>query len=254
MERGTYVAASDGVQKLLELEVINNNLANANSAGFKRQFVQTEERAFDQTLASMMNLKDPYAKPDHDRTPEVKVKGTHTDFSPGPIATTGNPLDVALRHPHDFFVISAPQGVYYTRAGNFTLNTEGELVTPDGAQVQGDGGAISAVGAGVHLAEDGSVIGNGTALGRLQVVRFEDPSVLERLEGTRFRLKAGATAGTQVDPNLVTRSLEMPNVSVVTSMVEMVAASRGFELYTKTARTIDELNQVAIQQVGRAIR
>ena len=128
------------------------------------------------------------------------------------------------------------------------------MVTPDGAQVQGDGGAISAVGAGVHLAEDGSVIGNGTALGRLQVVRFEDPSVLERLEGTRFRLKAGATAGTQVDPNLVTRSLEMPNVSVVTSMVEMVAASRGFELYTKTARTIDELNQVAIQQVGRAIR
>ena len=254
MERGTYVAASDGVLQLLKLEVINNNLANANSAGFKRQYVQSEERAFDQTLASQMKLNDPYAKPDHERTPEVTATKTFTDFSAGPIAATGNPLDAALRNPKDFFVVQAAQGVRYTRAGNFTLNSEGELVTPDGARVQGDGGAIAAVGAGVKISEDGSIIADGNPVARVQVVRFEDPSVLKREEGTRFALGQGAAAPAQVDPDLVVQSVEMPNVSVISSMVEMVTANRGFDLYTKMARTIDELDTVAIQQVGRAPR
>ena len=112
MERGTYITASDGILQLLKLDVINNNLANSNSAGFKRQYVQAEERAFDQTLASQMRLNDPFAKPDHERTPEVTSQRTFTDFSPGPIMATGNPLDVALRHPYDFFVVQGP--VSYT--------------------------------------------------------------------------------------------------------------------------------------------
>ena len=95
---------------------------------------------------------------------------------------------------------------------------------------------------------------DGERVGRLQVVRFADPSQLLRLDGTRFTLSPGGAAPAQVEPDLVTASLEMPNVSVVNSMVEMVAATRGFELYAKTARTIDEMNITAIQQVGRAVR
>jgi len=238
----------------LKLELINNNLANVNTPGFKRQFLVSEERAFDQTLASMLPLGDPFAKADHDRDPEVITTETRTDFSAGPIRETGNPLDVALRHPLDFFVVQNESGTFYTRAGNFTLNVEGQLVTPDGAQVQGDGGALTASGANVHIAADGSLMADGRPVGRLQVVRFSDPKSLRRVEGTRFLLSEGGPTPEQVPADLAPRSLEMPNVSVISSMAEMITANRGFEAYTKVARTIDELNGIAIQQVGRPVR
>lgn len=257
MDRGTYAAASAGFLQATKLEVVNNNLANVNTPGFKRQYLVKEVQSFEDTLASKLDLNDPFARGDHERTPGVLQVRTITDFSIGSMKDTGNPLHTALQNPNQFFVVSTPEGLQYTRAGNFTLNEEGQVVTAEGFQVQGDGGAIVTNNPGVKITKNGTVSANsgvGTTLnlGQLQVVEFEKPEELERIGGSRFTLPQGGTQPTAVDsPLLIPNTLEMSNVSAVESVIDLITTTKGFELYTKAAKTIDEMNQSAITQVGR---
>jgi flagellar basal-body rod protein FlgF len=251
MERGSYTAASLGLFQHRKLEIVNNNLANLSTPGFKREVLVGDTQPFEDTLASEIASNDPYARGDHDQSPAVINLRSVTDFSQGPIRNTGNPLDAALASPNDFFVVGGPGGLQYTRAGAFTLNSQGELVTPDGAPVQGDGGAIAVTGVGAEITENGGVRVNGAEVGRLQVVTIADPSKLERVGNTRFVLAKGTPPPEQVEPKLLSRSLEMANVSTIGSVVDLMTTSRAFDLYTKAAQSIDQLNQSAINQVGR---
>ena len=234
-----------------KLEVQNNNLANINTIGFKRQILTADQEQFDQTLAAAVASDDLYAADDQIQIPNVTGIKSQTDFSPGAIRNTGNPLDAALKNAKDFFVINTPDGVAYTRAGNFTLNGNGELVTQDGFQVQGDGGAVQINGPAASISADGSIRVQGQTLARLQVVRFEDPSGLEHIAGTRFQVKGGGSQPTQVEPMIEPQAVEMSNVSAVSGMVDLITTSRAFEAYTKAATAIDSLNTLAITQVGR---
>lgn len=252
MDRGTYNAASSGLANLRKLEIVNNNLANINTPGFKREVLVTDQQPFEDTMAKAFEKSDPFAKGDHQRTPGVTNIRAVTDFTPGAIKQTGNPLNAALPQPNQFFVITTPTGEQYTRAGDFTLNSQGQLVTPDGMQVVGDGGTITTDGPGVGITTGGAVRSGNQDFGKLRVVEFKDPSKLERVGGNRFKLIQGAAAPTQVEPQVASGALEMANVSAVSSMVEMITASRGFEAYARTAQSIDQLNQAAISQIGRA--
>jgi flagellar basal-body rod protein FlgF len=251
MDRGVYASTANGLVQMRKLEVVNNNLANINTPGFKKEMLTGEVQTFDQTLASLTARNDPYAFGDHQRTPGVVNIGSATDFTPGPIQTTGRSLDVAVRNEKDFFQVITPSGIQYTRAGNFTLNEQGNLLTPDGFSVQGDGGAITAEGVGVRIAADGSVMANGTAVGRVGVVRFDDTSQLEAVGGNRFRLKQGAPAPVDVEPDLIPESLEASNVSAISGVVDLISASRAFQMYARTLESVDTLNQAAINQIGR---
>lgn len=253
MDRGSYNAASGGLVQMKKLEIVNNNLANINTPGFKRTFVITEAHSFDETLAKQIEHLDPRMRSDHKQTPAAKVTATAIDFSPGPIKITSEPLDVALKDPKDFFVVRTPTGVEYTRAGNFTLNSEGSLVTVDGAPVVGDGGDIVIEGSGAAITPGGSVKAGRVEVGKLQVVHINDTSVLEPVGNTRFRLKAGSAQPEAVEPKLESGALEMSNVTAIGSVVDLITTNRAFDLYTRTARTIDELNQTSISQVGRRL-
>ena len=256
MDRGTYSVTTLGMAKMRQLEVVNNNLANVNTPGFKKQVLVGQEQSFEQTLARLVSTQDPYAEGDHDRMSGVVSLETQVDFTQGPVRDTGNPLDVALADPKDFFVINTPQGVRYSRAGNFTLNSEGIIVTQDGNEVQGDGGAISVVAPGVSIDSDGSVVVDGNQgprqlVGNVQVVHFDDVSGLRPEGGTRFVLAPNAPQPQVVQARILPRSLEMSNVSAISSMIDLVSTNRGFEAYTRTAQTIDQMNQAAINQVGK---
>ena len=122
MDIGTYAAASLGIVQMRKLEIQNNNLANVNTVGFKRQILVTSPEDFNDTFAKEMAAHDPYAQGDQKRVASVNEVSTHIDFSMGAIKRTGNPLDVALRNDKDFFVVNTPQGRMFTRAGNFTLD------------------------------------------------------------------------------------------------------------------------------------
>jgi len=250
MDSGMYAAASAGLLQFRKLDVVNNNLANANTAGFKKQLVIGEVQSFDRTLARLVEQKDPYARGDHARTAGTVNIQTVTDFSPGSIQHTGNTLDVALQNANDFFVINTPEGNQYTRAGNFTLNSESQLVTVDGYTVAGEGAEITTNGPGASIAPDGSVRVNGQEVGRLAVVRFEDPMQLQRVGSARFALPEGAAAPQTIAADLIPQSLEMSNVSAISSIVDLITANRAFGMYTKSAQTIDQMNDTAISKVS----
>lgn len=259
MDIGSYVATSSGVLQMKKLEVQNNNLANINTPGFKGQFVIAEPQSFDDTLASTIDERDPYLRPDQERFKNVVGIKTQIDFSQGPIEPTGNPLHAALRSPNDFFVINTPQGERYTRAGNFTLSATGQLTTPEGFLVMGEGGPIVAQAPGASIFPDGSVragpnIGaQPNVIGRLRVVRFEDTAQLETTEGARFKNRSEVPP-VPVEARVEPQSLEMSNVSAVTGMVDLITTNRAFEAYTKAAQTFDTMNQAAITQLGRRQR
>jgi flagellar basal-body rod protein FlgF len=252
MDRGTYASAAAGAVQVAKLDIVNNNLANANTPGFKRQFLVREVQSFEDTLAGRMQSPLPFARDDHERVPGVQNISSVTDFSLGSIKQTGNPLDVALSDPHQFFMVQTDQGVQYSRAGNFTLDGNNQLVTQDGLPVIGDGGPITVEGVDIFISPAGTITASGQEVGRLGIARFDDPQALERVEATRFRLKEGGAAPETVDqPHLIVSSLEMSNVSTIESVIDLITVNRAFDLYTKAARSIDELNQAAITQVGK---
>ncbi|NMC61846.1 MAG: flagellar hook-basal body protein [SAR324 cluster bacterium] len=251
MDRGTYAAASAGLAQLRKLDIVSNNLANVATTGYKKQVLTAESQPFDMTFAQTVAKQDPYAKGDHDRSPGVVNFKEVTDFSQGSVQTTGSPLDVALNKEGDFFVIQTPEGIRYTRAGSFTLDGEGKLMTPDGMTVQGDGGEIVALGTGAVINRDGSVQANGNNVGRIQVVHFDDPQAsLVPAGNSRYSLAEGAAQPQQIEADLTPGAIELANVSAVSSMVDLIAASRGFEMYTKAAQSIDEMNSQAISRYG----
>lgn len=251
MDRGTYVATTGGMLQMRKLEVQNNNLANINTVGFKRQFLTAQSQQFASTFAEALGDKAPFAQGDHQRMPGVENVELHTDFSPGAVSFTSNPLDVALRNPKDLFVINTPEGLQYTRAGNFTLSATGDLVTADGMQVMGDGGPLQIVGGKPSINADGSVSVNGQNLGRLQIAQVDDTKNLVQVGATRFKVAPGRPAPTPIESQVIPKSLEMSNVSAVTGMVDLIVTSRAFEAYTKAAQTIDGMNQVATTTLGR---
>ncbi len=250
MDSATYAAASNGIAQIHKLDLVSNNLANVNTPGFKRQFLISTPQEFEDTLAQAQNL-DETAADDIIRTAGVVNLRTQTDFSPGPIKNTGNVYDVALRNPKDFFVVATPNGLEYTRAGNFTLNANGEMVTHEGYVVQGDGGPITVNGAGATISPAGIVRTSAGEVGRIQVVRFEDTTGLERTAGARFALNGGGAPAT-VEADLVPQALEMSNVSAITGVLGIISANRAFQAYAKSSEVIDGINQAAISQVGKA--
>lgn len=253
MDRGSYVAASGGAVQFKRLEVVNNNLANTSTPGFKKETVVSHAQGFSETLAAHTVHNDPYARKDNDRMPSAIVTQTITDFSMGPINPTGNPLDIAIKDPNAFLEIQTDKGFAYTRAGNLSLNAEGEIVTADGSRVLSDGSPISTNGiAGVKIVDGGAVLANGATVGTIQVKRFDDTSVLKHDGANRFVIMQGGAAPTPLDNGpIVAGSLEMSNVSAVSGVMDLILTNRAFDMYTKTAQTIDQMNSDSISRVGR---
>ncbi|OVE80210.1 hypothetical protein BVY02_01030 [bacterium J17] len=248
MSYGMWVASSGGLSENRRLELIAHNLANVNTVGYKAERLTTSAQDFGDTLAKKMEHGGAAANT-IEQTPGVVNINTFTDFSAGPVSNTGNPLNVALRQDNQFFVVSDPEGDSYTRAGNFTLDAERNIVTADGAPVQGDGGPLTLPpGASARIQSDGTVMVDGQVIGRIKVVEFQEDQLvnLKRAEGVRFKA-AGDTQPQTVPADLVTSSVELPNVSVVEAMVEMISAQRSFEAYTKTVQTMDQLTDTAIR-------
>lgn len=249
MDRGSYAAASGGLAQLRLLDIVTNNLANVNTAGYKQDFLITRQQNFDDTLASRQ-ATDEFAKGDHARTPGAVQTQERIDLSVGSFRQTGGAMDVALRNQNDFFVILTPDGTQLTRAGSFTLDGAGNVVTQSGLPVSGGGGPITVnANAPTTISPGGAVMSGGAIVGQLQVQRVSDPEALEKVGHARFKIKEGAGAAVDVLPDLESGTLENANISMTSAMVQMIAAHRGFAAYTKIAGAIDEMNKDAVTQI-----
>ncbi|MDI6791172.1 MAG: flagellar hook-basal body protein, partial [Thermodesulfobacteriota bacterium] len=177
--------------------------------------------------------------------------------APGEVKQTGNPLDAALNGP-GFFKIDTPDGIRYTRAGNFALNGDNVLVTAQGYPVMGQGGPITLDGTTIEINEVGGIsmdqAGDGimAEADSLAVVNFDDPSVMEKVGNSLYRLKDPQANEIPADGTQVRQGyLEQSNVNVMEEMVQMIQVQRNYEAYQKIIQLFDEIDSRAINDVGK---
>ncbi len=258
MSGDIYLAASAALAYEKRMEVVANNLANLNTAGFKRDNVSFQAYMLDNT-GSSSPVNPPYPQASNPESFWVEYKGW-TDYSQGALQQTGNPFDLAVEGK-GFFTVQSPDGELYTRRGNFGLNPDGVLVTQEGWPVMGDSGEIR-VAAGtsdrraleVTVGEDGVLQVNGSKVGRLQVSDFSAPDSLIKVNGCYFKPGSSQAAPEPMENCRISQGfLEMANVEAVQAMTEMIEINRGYESYQRVIRSIDELNSQSINEVGRTV-
>ncbi len=247
MSDGIYSALSGALAQQRALDTAANNVANANTTGFRANRLM-----FGEVLARA----SANPAPDVLRYTEVTESRTITD--PGFIKQTGNTFDLALQGD-GFFVIQTPAGERYTRAGSFVADENGELRTPEGLPVVADGGAFSIPNNASEIVIDptGSVQvttpGNGgqaDTIGKLKIVRFADPSVLMK-EGATLFASTGQPAIADEETTVLQGFLEGANVNAVAGMNELINVSRSFEAFQKVIQTFRQLDEQTAREVGR---
>jgi flagellar basal-body rod protein FlgF len=214
-----------------QYRTITQNLANANTTGYKRRMT-----AFQQTLASQMTSAS-------GAVADPAVAGrTSIDFTQGAMARTESPLDMAIDGA-GFFVLETPTGPLYTRHGSFGLNSSNQLVDRAGRLVGGESGPITIPPTvslqHVSISSDGTVSAEGKALGKVKLVQFKDPSVLTPVGGNCY----AAPSGAQQQPakaSLCQGYQEGSNVNIVEEMVGLITVSRLYEANLKNVHTQDE--------------
>jgi len=232
-----YSAVDGGTNDLVRQDIIANNLANANTPGFKADLYQ----------AQVMYLTDANGGvPANGQTYIVEQPST-VDISPGPIMTTGRPLDVAVSGRGYLAVQDANGNEFYTRGGSFQINADGQLVSEKGFFVVGDGGPISIPPArSITIGSDGtiSIIPlNGSrkdtaVLDRLKTVALDSGQATRSTNGL-FKLAQGGIAETDPSIQVVGGALEGSNVNAVDQMVQMISANRDFEAQMKIMATVE---------------
>ncbi len=265
--KGIYTAVSGAMAQNARLETIANNIANANTPSFKR-----DAQLFREYLTSYEKGSDVLEVPKVPASIEsfynmqggdssyVENIGTFTDFTQGAIKQTGNPLDVAIEG-NAFFEVLSPQGVRYTRAGNFSMDNEGRLVTKDGYPVLSAGVGAAATSRVIKLpsaealsiSRSGELLQKGQSLGKLSVVGFNNMDVLQKIGQNNYKLRENIPVTINPNPevHLHQSSVETSNVNIVHEMTEMITATRTFESLQKAIQAYDQMNDKLVNQVPR---
>ncbi len=236
MSGAIYAAASGAVAQQMRVEIIANNLANINTPGFKKN----------RTVFRVPDLSGPVKQP-----PAVLNFGRQIDFSGGSFKHTGNSLDLSI-NGDGFFCIETPEGVRYTRNGNFSLDPEGNLVNTDGFTVLGEGGKINLEGDEILVDVEGGVSVDGEQVDTIKIVVFDKPYPLEQTGSSLFApVNANVIENTAENPGVNQGELELSNSKPVMAMIEMIEAHRMFEAYQKVIQSVDAVTGKAVNEAGR---
>jgi flagellar basal-body rod protein FlgF len=238
MDHLLYIAMSGAKENMNALAVRANNLANANTNGFKADLEQARSmQAFGDGLPSRVF---------------AMTEMPSQNFDAGEIKITENELDVAIQGDGWFAVEDADGQEAYTRSGNLKISVEGFLQTASGLTVLSDGGPVQLPVplAKIDIAADGSIqaVPQGapaTAMvevGRIKLVKPENPDMFKGNDGL-FRRKDGAIAEPDASVNLLSGALEGSNVNAVGEMTYLISLQKQFELQVKMMKTAEEMDR-----------
>lgn len=259
MVRALYTAWTGLRNEEKRMDVVSNNMANADTTGFKK--IDATAQSFDRQLAVKIN----------DQTVGtdtitgiggvalgVKIGETYFDMSQGSFRQTDDMYNFALSG-NGFFTISTTnkagqESIRYTRDGDFTVTKEGYLQTKDGDYVLGDGGnRIQIPGANtvkINVNELGEIYVGNDYISTLQLVDFESYDALSSYGENMYEPVDGAVMR-DADATVTQGYLEMSNVNVVTEMVDLIAISRAYETNQKMVQTVDGTLQKAANEIGK---
>lgn len=235
--------ASIGMQAdLARMESISQNVANTLTPGYKRQVTTTP--AFAVELAHAESARALQLRPQAATSTSVAV-----DPATGMMRPTANPQDVAIEGPA-FFEVTTPAGPAYTKLGNLRVDMQGRLVTGQGLPAMGTGGEIRLNNTPFTVAANGDITQDGRVAGRLRLVSFEHPRLLQAagaglyLAGQANPRDAGAGSALRAG------FLEGSNVSTPQEMVRMTETVRHFEALQKLVQGYDGMLENSIRKLG----
>lgn len=245
MDSTTYVTASHMSGLADTLDIIAANLANADTAGYKRKVGR-----FQQALLQATN-RAPLASAEATVRPAFPQFDTRpVDFSQGPIRTTGRRLDLAIRGD-GFFVLETAAGERYTRKGRLHVSPQGELTDGAGNRFVADGGALR-IPDGVHdisVGPDGRVTAGGDEIGRLRLADILRTDMLTAEGNASFRNDGPASRKAQ-DSEIIQGAIEESNVSPVVEMVALVQVMRAYEASAHVMKRMDGLERQFVKQAS----
>jgi flagellar basal-body rod protein FlgG len=235
MNRAMEAAASGMAAQQQHLEIIADNLANAEVAGFKGSAA-----TFADVRAGAVGLG-------------TTTLGRHTLLAQGKLERSGGPFDVAIDGA-GFFVVERDGATAYTRNGEFSRGADGRLRNAAGWMLRGVHVPDDALS--VHVERDGHVSADtadrkNVTLGTLRLAAFPAPEALHPLGGTMFAASDASgpahliAAGHVGGPSIAFGMLERSNVSVIESMMEILAAQRAYEANSKGVQAADEMLRIA---------
>ena len=236
MDASGYVTLSRQSGLMSEMGMIAHNMANISTTGFRREGMVFSE--YVQSTGEGPSISMAFGN------------ARAVDLSQAGVTKTGGSFDFAL-HGEGFFQVQTPQSVMLTRAGDFTPNASGSLLTSDGYQVLDDSGSAITVPPGarvVAVAEDGTLSADGTPFAKIGIVTPDDRNSLQHQMGTLF------TAGTTqpVDKPMVLQGfLEDSNVDAVSEVARMIEVQRAYEMGQGFLDHEDERLRSVIQTLGR---
>lgn len=245
MFRGVLSGTTGMRAQLLRQDVIANNLANAATPGYRQDVV-----AFSTYLDSYVYRADASGLSYLGGiAPAMVLYETRTLHVPGPLESTGNPLDIALS-PGAYLTVETEAGPRYTRRGDLSLTADGYLEV-GGYRVLGRSGQVRVPyqDREISIGSDGTVYCGGEEVDRLLIVGFEDQLRL-RKEGSCLFVPEG-TAPREIEATVFTGCLEKSAVDAVREMVHLVDAFRAYEAAQRAIQAQDEATAAAVNRVGK---
>ncbi len=248
MERGLYAAASAMMAQQTIQDSIAQNIANANTAGYK-QDVPTFK-----ALHGMMLQRGTNAGASGPQIGELGLgvanDQIYTDWQPGAVAQTNNPLDASL-DKGCFFTVRTANGERYTRAGSFKLDGAGNLLTQSGLPVLSKTGTpVVARGGNLSLDRYGNLLSAGKQVAQLKIVQG-DMNQMQKDGDSLFSAVTPNAIRPSVLPVVNPGSVEQSNVNSVQSMVQMITVTRGFDMAQRALSTQDDLMRHASNELGK---
>lgn len=238
MDKLLYISASGAKQNLLGTAIRANNLANAQTTGFKAQLEQSRAMpAFGDGLPTRVF---------------AMTESPANNFNGGAMIQTDRELDVAIQGKGWFSVVDAQGNEAYSRAGSLQLAADGRLEDANGNTMMGDFGAmyLPIPLSNINIASDGSVLVRPQGapetvleeVGRLKLVNPDQKNLVKGADGL-YRLKNGDTADEDANVRITTGAIEGSNVNPVEELVSMITLQRQYELQVKMMKKADELDR-----------
>lgn len=229
-----YILASGGSRALEQLDNITNNVANANTSGFKKILMREMGQKIPENVGQSGDL-----------LVFPRFRDTQVINSQGALIKTENPLDIAIEGD-GFFQVESGIGRFYTRNGHFSLDREGFLVDQNGAYVLNENNQRIRLNQNgrVDITVKGEIYQNNQLIGRLKVVNLQNlqPAgngyyIGQEVQTQRYTIKQGF--------------LESSNVNIVKEMVEMINNHRRFDIYMNLAKSLDQI-EGKLNDIGKA--
>ncbi len=263
MIRGLYTSAWSMIANSKKLDVITNNLANVNTAAFKKDTVVFE--SFPELLTKRIHdTESPMGSSPNIGTMELSsdVGEIFTYYTQGQLSQTNNNFDMAISDDNTgettkpgFFTIGVldPNDnnnlkEYYTKDGEFVLNQNNQLVTKDGNYVMGENGPIIMENGDFAVDSRGNIVQNGEIIDTLRIAQFSDATKLRKY-GDNLVQNDGSDVE-EFSGTIKQGYTEESNVNVITEMVDMITVMRAYEANQKVLQAQDSTLEKAVNEVG----